>query len=294
MAAWLGPQGRSDEDLERIRKGVAPSQDAPSLDRIDRLRYPLKDAHGHLLHSGLKTTCVVQEIGIDGCSVQTDRPFRDGALAQIEVVLPLFGMLLHMPATTEMLVGERLIEIRFNHKTQRSKTQLAGLIACLTGASSPESVWETLAAKELNASIGDVLLALPPEIKPKAAPGKVLYDPEVHAGEGRLQAQEKVEWPVVFRSANSLFQMVGALVDLSLGGCTIRTVKPLTAERHDAVEVDFDFQGLHFQIAGITQALYDTHTVGVRFNPMARRRREDLAQSIEELCVAHKLKLETA
>jgi len=294
MAAWLGPQERSDEELERIRKGGIAGQDGLSLDREDRLRYPLKEAHGQLIHTGLKTPCQVLEIGVDGCSVQLDRPFRPGAMAQIDVVLPLFGMLLHIGATTEMLIGERLIEIRFNHKTHRSKAQLAGLISCLSGQSTPELVRESVAAEELNAYLGDVLVVLPPPVDPNAVKPIGPYDPLVHGGEGRVQAQAKVEWPVIFRSANSLFQLVGALVDLSVGGCTIRTVKPLLGELHDSVEVDFDFQGLHFRIAGVTEALYDAHTVGVRFNPMARRRRDDLMQSIEEFCASGKVKLETS
>jgi hypothetical protein len=291
---WLGMGGRSDEDLARMLKRPNAAQEMPVPNRQEELRHALKNAPGQLIHNVQKIPCVFQEIGVDGCSVLLEKPFRPGALAYIEVVLPLFGMVLHMSATTEILVEKRLIDIRFVHKNQRSRTQIAGLIACLTGESTPEAVQETIAAKQLNSSAGDVLAVVPPEVKPGSMTARKAYDPLVHGGEGRLQAQQDVEWPVILRAPDDRFTMVGAIVDLSMGGCTVRTLKPFIGEEKDGVEVGIDLQGLQVRVLGVAQAVYEPKVIGVRFNAMPQRRKDDLAQILEELTELANTPLEAA
>jgi hypothetical protein len=49
------------------------------------------------------------------------------------------------------------------------------------------------------------------------------------------------------------------------------------------VETEFCFEGLPFRLGGVTQALYDARTVGIRFLDMSERKREQLMQLIEEI-----------
>jgi hypothetical protein len=241
----------------------------------------------------------VLDISLGGCSVQTDQPFRPGVLAPVDLFLPLYGMVLRLSGTTQWIKKETQVGLQFMHSSFRSKTQLTGLLACINGEKAPEEVRKTIASPVLNPSTGDVLAIAPPDARESDKKGEDFskkrgYDPAVHAGEGRVLAQIGEDWPVIFRSPNDRFQLTGALVDLSLGGCTIRTLKPYPGEMEDHVEVEIDMRGLHVQAGGVTTAIYDRDVVGARFKEMSRRRREDLQQLIEELCAKNHTRLETA
>jgi hypothetical protein len=295
MPIWLGGAGRSDEELARILNETV--KDSRNRNRRMHERFALDDAKGELIFKGANSPCKVLEISLGGCSVETDKPFRPGVLAPVDVVVPLLGMILHIGGVTQWMKKDCHIGIRFTHVSFKSKNQLGALIECINGQNTPQAVIDLIASPVLNPTKGEVLAPQPAPAKAaeESAP-KVSrpYDREVHRGEGRLRAQGKDEWPVVFRSPDDRFNLVGAIVDISLGGCTVQTIKPFVGEVQDHVEVDFDMQGLHFQMSGVAQAIYSPECVGIQFSPMSRRRREDLAILIEELCAANKTELEVA
>jgi hypothetical protein len=75
----------------------------------------------------------------------------------------------------------------------------------------------------------------------------------------------------------------GRIVDLSMGGCRIRTNLPFPLGVFRRVETQFRIDGLPFRLAGVTQAIYDPFNVGIRFLDLNERMREQLAQLIEEI-----------
>jgi c-di-GMP-binding flagellar brake protein YcgR len=85
---------------------------------------------------------------------------------------------------------------------------------------------------------------------------------------------------------NTGILMPGRVLDLSLGGCKIRTEEPFNVGIFVRVEAEFCVQGLAFRIAGVTQAIFDKNTLGVRFLDMSQRRREQLAELIAEIAEA--------
>jgi len=68
-----------------------------------------------------------------------------------------------------------------------------------------------------------------------------------------------------------------------LEGCRVRTEQPFTKSVDARVEVCFQMLGLPFQLAGTTRQIVDAHTVEIQFLEISRRKREELAQVIEEL-----------
>ncbi len=215
-----------------------------------------------------------------------------GALAPVEVVLPILGMILHIGGITQWIQKERHMGVHFNHINSGSKHQLECLISCLLGQTSAEIVKKTVATPKLNLSLGDVLAVPPPDLTPEVLetpremPSKWPYDNLVHCGAARLYAQSGSEWQVAFRSIDNRFHLNATMIDLSLGGCTIRTPEPFAVELLESVQVDFAMQGLHFLISGVTQAIYDRRTIGIQFNPASSHRREELALLIVELCAS--------
>ena len=68
------------------------------------------------------------------------------------------------------------------------------------------------------------------------------------------------------------------LVDISLGGCRLRTKERFTAGPMVPVEITFKVRGLAFRFSGLTQWTDGRHLVGIRFTGVSARRREDLVE----------------
>ena len=77
--------------------------------------------------------------------------------------------------------------------------------------------------------------------------------------------------------------MCGRIVDVSLGGCRIRTDERFPVGIYRRVETEFTFDGLPFRLGGVVQSLHDKFTVGIRFLDMSERKRSQLMELIEEI-----------
>jgi hypothetical protein len=99
---------------------------------------------------------------------------------------------------------------------------------------------------------------------------------------------------MAFRSLNNRYRGSGAIVDLSLGGCTVQTARLFSGKTDDPVEVDLAMQGLQFLVGGVVKVIYDDQTIGIQFNPMNARRRETFALFILELCASTQTRIEAA
>lgn len=73
------------------------------------------------------------------------------------------------------------------------------------------------------------------------------------------------------------------MVDLSLGGCRVRTKERFSAGIMVRVEVCFMVRGLAFRFSGVTQWTQGQHLVGIRFVDVAARRRNELAEALAEI-----------
>jgi PilZ domain len=78
-------------------------------------------------------------------------------------------------------------------------------------------------------------------------------------------------------------RLTGRIVDVSLGGCRIRTCDRFPVGIYRRVETEFTLDGLPFRLAGVVQAVHDRCTVGIRFLDMSSRKRDQLAQLLQEL-----------
>jgi hypothetical protein len=77
--------------------------------------------------------------------------------------------------------------------------------------------------------------------------------------------------------------MTGRILNLSLGGCRIRTESPFNVGIYVRLEAEFRLHGLAFRIGGVSQAILDKNTLGVRFLDMSERKREQLRELIAEI-----------
>lgn len=77
--------------------------------------------------------------------------------------------------------------------------------------------------------------------------------------------------------------MAGCIQDLSMAGCRLRTEEPFNVGIYVRVEAEFYLRGLPFRLGGVSQAIINKNTIGVRFLDMSERKRDQLAELIEEI-----------
>jgi c-di-GMP-binding flagellar brake protein YcgR len=99
----------------------------------------------------------------------------------------------------------------------------------------------------------------------------------------RAQSRRAVDAPASIFLIDVRARLSGRMVDLSLGGCRIRTWERFPVGIYRRVETEFTLDGLPFRLAGVVQTIHDRRTVGIRFLDMSSRKRDQLAQSLREL-----------
>jgi c-di-GMP-binding flagellar brake protein YcgR len=99
----------------------------------------------------------------------------------------------------------------------------------------------------------------------------------------RFEPRHGVETNAVIHLINLAADVSGHILDLSLGGCHIRTDRRFPVGIFRRVEVEFRIEGLPFRLGGVTQAIYDPFNVGIRFLDLSDRKREQLLQLIAEI-----------
>ncbi len=103
----------------------------------------------------------------------------------------------------------------------------------------------------------------------------------------RAQPRHSVDTSAVIHLIGLAAVARGRILDLSMGGCCIHTDQRFPVGIFRRVETEFRIEGLPFRLGGVTQALYDKQTVGIRFLDMSDRKREQLSQMIGEIEELH-------
>jgi PilZ domain len=99
----------------------------------------------------------------------------------------------------------------------------------------------------------------------------------------RKEPRHPVDTGAEIRLIDLAAKLEGRVVDVSMGGCRIRTNLPFPLGVFRRVEMQFRLDGLPFRLAGVTQAIYDPFNVGIRFLNVSERMRDQLGQLIEEI-----------
>lgn len=97
------------------------------------------------------------------------------------------------------------------------------------------------------------------------------------------EPRNDVDATATIRLVNMGADIPGRILDISSGGCRIRTDRPFQVGIFRRVETEFRIKGLPFRLGGVTQTIYDPFNVGIRFVDMSDRKREQLLQLIEEI-----------
>jgi PilZ domain len=115
------------------------------------------------------------------------------------------------------------------------------------------------------------------------AAGEEAAAPAQTPSERRTDRRSGVETTAVILLVKIGSKLASQVLDLSLGGCRMRTVERFPVGIYTRVEVEFRLQGLCFRLAGVIQAIYGWHEAGIRFLDVSARKREQVAELIEEI-----------
>lgn len=115
------------------------------------------------------------------------------------------------------------------------------------------------------------------------SPAGDLLDEVSLGSERRHNPRESVEDEAEIVFVRSGSAMRGRILDLSVNGCRIRTVKQFPVGIYTRVETAFRMEGLPFRLGGVIQAVHDKHTVGIRFLDVSERKRELILELISEI-----------
>jgi c-di-GMP-binding flagellar brake protein YcgR len=78
-------------------------------------------------------------------------------------------------------------------------------------------------------------------------------------------------------------KIAGQIVDLSVGGCRIKTTEKFPVGIYTRIETEFKLHGLPFRLGGVIQAIHDRNTVGIRFLDMSPRKKDQVAELVSEM-----------
>ncbi len=120
----------------------------PAKDRRDSDRYEMNRAKGAVVRNKVSTPCEFLDMSMSGCSLTLERPFTAGALAEVEVVLAVAGMVLEIRGTVQWVREGNTVGVRFHRASEKAKNDLAALLTCLIDESATGAVVEALTAAE--------------------------------------------------------------------------------------------------------------------------------------------------
>jgi hypothetical protein len=237
-------------------------------------------------------------------------------LVRVEVGFRINGIAFRLGGVTQWTDGRNTVGVRFLDMTERRRGELAELLAEIEGKEKATAQKEARDAKVAERRSPEELRASGPVvpnvirtnlIEPNLAKNKAADRDHVAASrtatlagpaagqdrssdrdqpmnrERRAQARHAVDSSAELFFIGVAARVKGRIVDLSPGGCRIRSIEPLAVGIFRRVEVEFRVQGLSFRLAGVTQVIHDKYTVGIRFIGLGERMRLQLVQLIEEL-----------
>jgi hypothetical protein len=249
-------------------------------------RHELPSSPGTLHYRGESYPCKVLDLSMGGCRIVTQSMFRDGAIANVELDLSIFGLQLKICGVTQWSSRSQQIGIRFIHPGVKTKNQVAGIISCLIDKTAREAVEEVLAADHARAAAPPVAVrrVAQPETRQVSASSEAVF--AVLGHQPRVKAPAPGDWPVVIRNLQAEMVFPGSIAELSPVGVCVLFRHQFAGLLNQEVEVEFEIQRLHFRLAGIPRAIHEGLLVAIQFNGMSHRRRDELTQLIAELSPA--------
>jgi len=233
------------------------------------------------------------ELSLSGCRVVLPRILSRAASSAVECTFRIRGVGFRLGAVIEW-AKDNLVGLEFSSVSSRSRDDLMEVLcevelennAKLPAAESqtPAVKPQTPAVKTMPANLSSSAPIVAPAPAPQApaAPNHSVAQP--HRGRDRRAAHRcGVDTSAVIDLVNVGSKLPGQIVDLSVGGCRIRTTEKFPVGIYTRIETEFKLHGLPFRLGGVIQAIHDRNTVGIRFLDMSSRKKDQVAELVAEI-----------
>jgi c-di-GMP-binding flagellar brake protein YcgR len=269
----------------------AENSAVPYSERRVHARYEVDgDAVLQILSSGTRIACSVLDLSQGGCKLRTRKRFQSGLKIRVELTFKICGIALRFAGVTEWAEGQNLVGIRFVDLTSRRNEMLADVVSEVEAENAArekkqaaakfaqEEAARQASEPEPEPEVVEPLLEKAPDSDAEAQP------PATAEGrERRAQTRQEVDTFATVFLINIGSKLRGRILDLSLGGCRIRTNERFPVGIYTRVETEFHLDGLPFRLGGVIQAIHDRHHVGIRFLDMSLRKRKQVELLIQEI-----------
>jgi hypothetical protein len=232
--------------------------------------------------------CRLADLSFAGCRLRAQERLRVEILSRVEVSFKINGIAFRLSALVEWGDGGNEVGLCFVGLSQRRQAELAEVIRELEAdhAGGDEAqASEPPAGDQPGKQSGEpkgihAVVAQPVSLAPVSAAKPV---PAATRGERRKHCRFEVESSAVIFLINVRSALRGRIINLSMGGCRIRTEERFPVGIYTRVETEFRIEGLPVRLAGVIQAIIDRHNVGIRFLDVSDRKRALLMQLIAEI-----------
>jgi hypothetical protein len=291
------------------KQGQSHTEDRP--ERRDHSRYPVDEDAGLVFagQDGLQAARIV-DLSQEGCRVRSKErlAFRSGW--PVEVSFKVSGVVFQFSGMLQWADSGSLLGVHFVNVNPQRAVELANVICEMEAGEKPRTETESKAVVDqagaertdrqggiesaphrgdCGGETAKEHQAAPPAISGGVAEAK---PPAAQAAMSRYRrgnARHDVDTSASILLVNVGSTLRGRILDLSLGGCRIRTDERFPVGIYTRVETEFRLEGLAFRLGGVIQAIHDRNTVGIRFLDLSERKRQqvqDLIGEIEELRAA--------
>jgi hypothetical protein len=235
-----------------------------------------------------------------GCRLSMPERVVMGIFSRVEVQFQLRGVTFRIVGVTAGTRVGKSFAVHFLDLPRRREEELAEVLEEVAGLAAggtelpapvPSSVGSSLPASvsagtKKKATSGasparTVAAAAMVSLLPIAAKTPVAGTKSV---ERRSSNRHAVDTRATLILVKGGIRMPGQILNLSLGGCRLRTDERFSVGIYTRVEAEFYLHGLPFRVGGVSQAILDK--IGVRFLDMSERRRDQLAELMAEIAEA--------
>jgi c-di-GMP-binding flagellar brake protein YcgR len=264
------------------------------------------------------------DLSMGGCRLLTDHKVMITIMMRVELQFQLRGISFRMVGVSQGTRGGKFSAIRFQDITERKRQELAEVLGELAQEQARKAAEAPLPEASVAADMpGPAAEAVPVAAVPTvaapvpftaliaAAPvapapaGPRLVEPVAAASplvaaeqaptaepsaievkNLRAHSRHCVDTSAKLLLVNTGISMASRILDLSVGGCRLRTQDRFNVGIYVRLEAEFYLHGLPFRLGGVSQAILDKHTIGIRFLDMSQRKREQLIELIAEIAEA--------
>ncbi len=246
----------------------------------------------------------IVDLSQEGCRLRTRDRLSVRARWPVEVSFNADGVAFRFSGVVEWATGGNLLGIRFVNMIPQRMVELARVICKMeaTAAVRAEAVTRLVAEQEAperaereaeplaggqNREGARIEMSERGEAGPAAAtipagPGPAI-GPVLSRHDRRGNERHEIDTSAAILLVKVGSTLRGRILDLSLGGCRIRTDERFPVGIYTRVETEFRLEGLPFRLGGVIQAIHDRNTVGIRFLDLSERKRLQVAELIGEI-----------